>query len=196
MSPGSGRVLASVSRSHRADVCILDFDFVRYCLQPPGDNPTRKGIFDSLGLGCIPVVFSRHSIGAFTMHIPDPNAISVYIPPAGLLAGTTDIIAVLRTIPASRVKELRSVPAPPLPPASRSHLASVTSTLSHCGHDRSARVLAASAGPKGRQNLNKPPCELTWDSVDVWAGIAMTARCRGSPALAIAFFGSVVHFCH
>ena len=80
----------------------------RYCLQPPGDNPTRKGIFDSLGLGCIPVVFDDRSLAVFTMHIPDPTAVSIYVPPAGVLDGTTDVMATLRAIPASRVKELRS----------------------------------------------------------------------------------------
>lgn len=28
-----------------------------FCLMPPGDGPTRKGIFDSLLMGCIPVMF-------------------------------------------------------------------------------------------------------------------------------------------
>lgn len=33
-----------------------------FCLQPAGDSWTRKGIFDSLLAGCIPVVFSRNQV--------------------------------------------------------------------------------------------------------------------------------------
>lgn len=31
----------------------------RFCLQPPGDSPTRKGFWESIQLGCIPVTFRR-----------------------------------------------------------------------------------------------------------------------------------------
>lgn len=37
-----------------------------FCLTPMGDLPTRKGLFDSLLLGCIPVVF--HPLTATTMY--------------------------------------------------------------------------------------------------------------------------------
>lgn len=30
-----------------------------FCLQPPGDSPTRRGFYDSILLGCIPVIFSK-----------------------------------------------------------------------------------------------------------------------------------------
>jgi len=33
-----------------------------YCLQPPGDSPSRRGIFDALVSGCIPVVFGEDSV--------------------------------------------------------------------------------------------------------------------------------------
>jgi hypothetical protein len=32
-----------------------------FCLTPPGDVPTRKGFFDAIGAGCIPVVFNNYS---------------------------------------------------------------------------------------------------------------------------------------
>lgn len=31
----------------------------KYCLQPPGDSPTRKSIYDSILSGCIPVLFTN-----------------------------------------------------------------------------------------------------------------------------------------
>jgi len=33
----------------------------KFCLQPSGDTPTRKGIFDSILSGCIPIFFSNDS---------------------------------------------------------------------------------------------------------------------------------------
>lgn len=30
----------------------------KFCLQPPGDSPTRRGFYDSILLGCVPVIFS------------------------------------------------------------------------------------------------------------------------------------------
>lgn len=30
-----------------------------FCLQPPGDTYSRRGLYDSIMLGCIPVVFSK-----------------------------------------------------------------------------------------------------------------------------------------
>lgn len=32
-----------------------------FCIMPPGDVPTRKGFFDSILMGCIPVVFNPQS---------------------------------------------------------------------------------------------------------------------------------------
>ena len=34
----------------------------RYCLQPPGDSPTRRAFFDALAHGCIPVVVSPDTV--------------------------------------------------------------------------------------------------------------------------------------
>ena len=43
-----------------------------FCFQPIGDTPTRKGIFDTLMLGCIPVVFHPLSASAlYTWHLPE-----------------------------------------------------------------------------------------------------------------------------
>ena len=32
-----------------------------FCLEPGGDSPYRKSLWDSLAVGCIPVVFSKYS---------------------------------------------------------------------------------------------------------------------------------------
>lgn len=54
-----------------------------FCLSPSGDSPTRKGLFDSLLAGCIPVVFNP-----LTLHEQYPwhigklvvEDIAIYIP--------------------------------------------------------------------------------------------------------------------
>ncbi|CAN1816274.1 Probable xyloglucan galactosyltransferase GT11 [Linum perenne] len=50
-----------------------------FCLQPPGDSPTRRSIFDSMLAGCIPVFFHPFSAyGQYIWHLP--RNYSVYIP--------------------------------------------------------------------------------------------------------------------
>ena len=51
------------------------------CMQPPGDTTTRKGIFDAVSVGCIPVVFEAASLeGQYTVHLPDPYEVAVLVP--------------------------------------------------------------------------------------------------------------------
>ncbi|KAF8108782.1 hypothetical protein N665_0104s0097 [Sinapis alba] len=50
-----------------------------FCLQPPGDTPTRRSTFDSVLAGCIPVFFSLDSV-QYNWHFPDDHTkYSVYI---------------------------------------------------------------------------------------------------------------------
>ena len=54
-----------------------------FCLNPPGDSPTRKGLFDSILAGCIPVVFDKYTLeDQYSWHIGIDRfeSISVYIP--------------------------------------------------------------------------------------------------------------------
>mmetsp|Transcript_109476 Transcript_109476/g.205327 ORF Transcript_109476/g.205327 Transcript_109476/m.205327 type:complete len:708 (-) Transcript_109476:186-2309(-) len=50
-----------------------------FCLDPPGDSPTRKGLFDALVLGCIPVVLSEDSLQHYRLHIPNWQSLSVLV---------------------------------------------------------------------------------------------------------------------
>ena len=77
-----------------------------FCIQVGGDLPSRKGVFDSLAYGCIPVVFDRRSIGVFVEHVVDPDAISVYIPKEFVMDGSLDVIRHLKAIPAVRTEQL------------------------------------------------------------------------------------------
>ncbi|AES94058.1 putative exostosin [Medicago truncatula] len=43
-----------------------------FCLQPPGDSPTRKSVFDSLISGCIPVLFDPFTAYyQYAWHLPE-----------------------------------------------------------------------------------------------------------------------------
>ncbi|CAI0414431.1 unnamed protein product [Linum tenue] len=48
----------SLGGCDRPESVIELFMESEFCLQPPGDSPTRKSVFDSLVSGCIPVLFS------------------------------------------------------------------------------------------------------------------------------------------
>ncbi|KAK3248625.1 hypothetical protein CYMTET_41916 [Cymbomonas tetramitiformis] len=75
-----------------------------FCLQPPGDTATRKGIFDSLMVGCIPVIFDEQQLEfQYELHIPSPEAISVLISKEH----QDNIFEYLESIPTERVRALR-----------------------------------------------------------------------------------------
>jgi hypothetical protein len=82
-----------------------------FCLHPPlgGDSYTRRWAFDSMVAGCIPVFF--HSASAYlqyTWYLPkDYTKYSVFVPEAGVRAGTVSIEATLRAIPAATVGLMR-----------------------------------------------------------------------------------------
>ncbi|KAK3034573.1 hypothetical protein RJ639_033819 [Escallonia herrerae] len=52
-----------------------------FCLQPPGDSPTRKSVFDSLVSGCMPVLFDPFTAYyQYPWHLPeDHGKYSVFI---------------------------------------------------------------------------------------------------------------------
>jgi hypothetical protein len=51
-----------------------------FCIQPPGDTPTRKGIFDSLLAGCIPIVFDAVTMEGYQWHLEDWKNMVVHYP--------------------------------------------------------------------------------------------------------------------
>merc|ERR1712216_946246 len=50
-----------------------------FCIHAPGDSATRKGLFDSLVLGCIPVVASEDSLQHYVWHLPNWREVSVLL---------------------------------------------------------------------------------------------------------------------
>jgi len=50
-----------------------------FCINPPGDSPTRKGLFDTMTMGCIPVISHPQSLKNYEWHIPNWSAVCVYV---------------------------------------------------------------------------------------------------------------------
>jgi hypothetical protein len=107
-----GRCAAgSTSQCHSPVNVMRLLQNATFCLHPPlgGDSYTRRWAFDSMVAGCIPVFF--HSASAYlqyTWYLPkDYTKYSVFVPEAGVRAGTVSIEATLRAIPAATVGLMR-----------------------------------------------------------------------------------------
>ncbi|CAN8245372.1 unnamed protein product [Cochlearia groenlandica] len=81
-----------------------------FCLQPPGDSPTRKSIFDSLVSGCIPVIFDPYSAYyQYTWHLPeDHQTYSVYINKEEVKAKKVNVIEKLMSKTLREREDMRS----------------------------------------------------------------------------------------
>jgi len=78
-----------------------------FCLQPGGDSPYRKSVFDAALAGCIPVVFSQQLArvapwqrGNFPEHFVVLNG-------AAVQRGEIDVMRTLAGIPQTKIAELR-----------------------------------------------------------------------------------------
>lgn len=86
-----------------------------FCLQPPGDSPTRKATFDSLLGGCIPVFVSPDT--AYTQylwHLPaDRDSYSVFFEQEDLFdrhekkADHSGLLEFLASIPEEKISRMR-----------------------------------------------------------------------------------------
>lgn len=79
-----------------------------FCLCPPGDDPARKAVFDSIVSGCIPVIFEVATLfNQYPWHIGEQAAldISVYIPGGLVKANKIDIMKVLLEIPPDVIRK-------------------------------------------------------------------------------------------
>ncbi|KAL3680489.1 hypothetical protein R1sor_023445 [Riccia sorocarpa] len=91
---------------HRERVCLRPdattdvFLHSHFCMQPPGDTPSRRSVFDSLIGGCIPVLFDPYTAYyQYPWHLPeDPKSFSVYVSTELVLNGTANVIEILKKI--------------------------------------------------------------------------------------------------
>lgn len=81
-----------------------------FCMQPVGDSPTRRSVFDSLIAGCIPVLF--HPCTAYVQypwHLPkNESSWSVYISEDEVKRGEGDVVDVLRKISVAERDAMRA----------------------------------------------------------------------------------------
>ncbi|XP_077235457.1 exostosin family protein [Tasmannia lanceolata] len=98
---------------------ICEHDPIRYmrpmlrasfCLQPPGDTPTRRSTFDGILAGCIPVFFEELSAKLqYGWHLKEGEyrEFSVYIPKEEVVLEGLKIVDVLLGIPRAEVRRMR-----------------------------------------------------------------------------------------
>ncbi|CAK7355809.1 unnamed protein product [Dovyalis caffra] len=98
---------------------ICEHDPIRYmrpmlqatfCLQPPGDTPTRRSTFDGIVAGCIPVFFEEQSAKSqYVWHLPEEmyRGFAVFIPKEDVVFKGLRILDVLRGIPRNEVRRMR-----------------------------------------------------------------------------------------
>ena len=70
----------------------------KFCLQPPGDQPNRKSVIDSLLLGCIPVLFHEAQLDYIPWHWTHKFTSSVFFDYEQVLSGKVDVVGILRKL--------------------------------------------------------------------------------------------------
>ncbi|XP_057978347.1 xyloglucan-specific galacturonosyltransferase 1 [Malania oleifera] len=80
-----------------------------FCLQPPGDSPTRKSLFDSLVSGCIPVLFDPFTAYyQYPWHLPEEHGkYSVFIYQEEVREMKVDVVEKLMRISVKEKEEMR-----------------------------------------------------------------------------------------
>ncbi|KAK4843892.1 hypothetical protein QYF36_013990 [Acer negundo] len=80
-----------------------------FCLQPPGDSPTRKSLFDSLVSGCIPVLFDPFTAYyQYAWHLPeDHSKYSVFIDKEEVRQMKVNVVEKLMQIPVRERENMR-----------------------------------------------------------------------------------------
>lgn len=81
-----------------------------FCLQPPGDTPTRRSTFDGIIAGCIPVFFEDQSARVqYGWHLREEefDAFSVTVAKEDVVFKGLSIVDVLMGIPRGEVRRMR-----------------------------------------------------------------------------------------
>ncbi|KAL6006723.1 hypothetical protein ACLOJK_032216 [Asimina triloba] len=80
-----------------------------FCLQPPGDSPTRKSVFDSLLSGCIPVLFDPFTAYyQYPWHLPeDYRRYSVFVDKEDVKAMKVNVVERLKMVTPKERAEMR-----------------------------------------------------------------------------------------
>uniref|UniRef100_M8B2X7 Exostosin GT47 domain-containing protein n=1 Tax=Aegilops tauschii TaxID=37682 RepID=M8B2X7_AEGTA len=82
----------------------------KFCLEPPGDTPTRRSTFDAVVAGCVPVFFEDASARTqYGWHLPPERyeEFSVTIPKDAVMLGGVQIMETLAAVPEEEVARMR-----------------------------------------------------------------------------------------
>jgi len=82
----------------------------KYCLQPPGDSPTRKSIYDSILSGCIPILFrlkQGKTILPFEKYL-DYTTFSYFLEESVISRHNKTVIEIVKEIPDSKTQYLHN----------------------------------------------------------------------------------------
>ncbi|CAH9137431.1 unnamed protein product [Cuscuta epithymum] len=81
-----------------------------FCLQPPGDTPTRRSTFDGILAGCIPVFFDEMTARRqYKWHLPEAEyeEFSVFIPKEEVVYNGLRVVEVLMRMGRGEVRRMR-----------------------------------------------------------------------------------------
>ncbi|KAH8057167.1 hypothetical protein JL722_6808 [Aureococcus anophagefferens] len=121
-----------------------------FCLEPGGDSPYRKSIYDSVLSGCIPVVFSQYARAVAPHHWGSfRNASTVFVDEAAYAAGDLDLFEFLRGIPGDAVAAMqRTIDA---------HAHRLMYALDDYPHDAVENILVGAAHLARRREKRRAP---------------------------------------
>eukprot|EP00603_Paraphysomonas_imperforata_P008696 CAMPEP_0114425248 /NCGR_PEP_ID=MMETSP0103-20121206/7133_1 /TAXON_ID=37642 ORGANISM="Paraphysomonas imperforata, Strain PA2" /NCGR_SAMPLE_ID=MMETSP0103 /ASSEMBLY_ACC=CAM_ASM_000201 /LENGTH=335 /DNA_ID=CAMNT_0001594069 /DNA_START=517 /DNA_END=1523 /DNA_ORIENTATION=- len=108
-SARDSKVVSSAARENLTATFQNGYDYYRnsiFCLQPPGDMEMRKGVFDSILLGCIPVlllprILSKKYPWYFSQEVEKLVSVNVQV------HNVDNVVTYLESIPDDVVREKR-----------------------------------------------------------------------------------------
>ncbi|KAJ8609489.1 hypothetical protein CTAYLR_005442 [Chrysophaeum taylorii] len=80
-----------------------------FCLEPPGDSPSRKSISDSLAFGCVPVVFENATAAQYSLFWTEDARVTIDY--ASFVSGAVDLRDHLESYSADRVRAMQQAVA-------------------------------------------------------------------------------------
>lgn len=82
----------------------------KFCLHPSSDTSTRRGVFDGIIAGCVPVFFENSTaLSQYGWHLDeeDYKNFSVFIPKEDVVFGGLTLAKVLANIPLKKIAKMR-----------------------------------------------------------------------------------------
>ena len=78
-----------------------------FCFEPGGDSPYRKGFYDAMLAGCIPVIFSLQNLLVAPWFVP--RGVAVRLSEKAYGNGTFRALDVLRRIPREEIRRRQAI---------------------------------------------------------------------------------------